>query len=35
MINKLDLTSVISKYYLKWAMIEPVKWDIKDKNITN
>ena len=33
MINKLDLTSVISKYHLN-GMIEPVKWDIKDEKIT-
>ena len=33
MINKLDLTSVISKYYLN-GMIEPVKWDIKDEELT-
>ena len=33
MINKLDLTSVISKYYLN-GMIEAVKWDIKDENLT-
>ena len=33
MINKLDLSSVISKYYLN-GLVEPVKWDIKDKVIT-
>jgi hypothetical protein len=33
MINKLDLVSVISKYYLN-GMIEAVKWDIKDENLT-
>ena len=33
MINKLDLTSVISKYHLN-GMIEPVKWDIKDETLT-
>ena len=33
MINKLDLTSVISKYYLN-GMVEAVKWDIKDENMT-
>ena len=33
MINKLDLTSVISKYYLN-GMIEPVKWDIKNEELT-
>jgi len=33
MINKLDLTSIISKYYLS-GMIEAVKWEIKDNNLT-
>lgn len=33
MINKLDLSLVISKYYLN-GLVEPVKWDIKDKVIT-
>ena len=33
MINKLDLTSIISKYYLN-GMIEAVKWEIKDSNLT-
>ena len=33
MINKLDLTSTISKYYLN-GMIEAVKWEIKDNNLT-
>jgi len=33
MINKLDLTSVISKYHLN-GMIEPVKWDIQDEKLT-
>ena len=33
MINKVDLVSVISKYYLN-GMIEPVKWDIKDETLT-
>ena len=32
MINKLDLTSVISKYYLN-GMVEAVKWDIQDENM--
>jgi len=33
MINKLDLTSVISKYYLN-GMIEAVKWEIQDEELT-
>jgi hypothetical protein len=33
MINKLDLTSVISKYYLN-GMNEAVKWDIQDNKLT-
>jgi hypothetical protein len=33
MINKLDLTSTISKYYLN-GMIEAVKWEIKNNNLT-
>ena len=33
MINKLDLTSTISKYYLN-AMIEAVKWEIKDNKLS-
>ena len=33
MINKIDLVSVISKYHLN-GMIEPVKWDIKDEELT-
>lgn len=33
MINKLDLTSIISKYYLS-GMIEAVKWEIKNNNLT-
>jgi hypothetical protein len=33
MINKLDLVSIISKYYLN-GMNEAVKWEIKDKKIT-
>ena len=33
MINKLDLTSTISKYYLN-GMIESVKWVIQDNNLT-
>jgi len=32
MIDKLTLTSIISKYYLN-GMIEAVRWDIKDKNL--
>jgi hypothetical protein len=32
MINKLDLTSVISKYYLN-GMVEAVKWDIQDETM--
>ena len=33
MINKLDLVSTISKYYLN-GMIEAVKWEIKDNKLT-
>ncbi len=33
MINKLDLVSIISKYYLN-GMNESVKWEIKDNNLT-
>ena len=33
MLEKLKLTSVISKYYLN-GMIEPVKWNIKDEELT-
>jgi len=33
MINKLDLTSIISKYYLS-GMIEAVKWEIKNNTLT-
>lgn len=33
MINKLDLTSVISKYYLN-GMNEAVKWEIQDNKLT-
>ena len=33
MINKLDLQSIISKYYLN-GMNEAVKWEIKDNNLT-
>lgn len=33
MINKLDLTSIISKYYLN-GMNEAVKWDIQDNKLT-
>jgi len=33
MINKLDLQSIISKYYLN-GMNEAVKWDIKDNKLT-
>ena len=33
MINKLDLTSIISKYYLS-GMNEAVKWEIKDNTLT-
>jgi len=33
MIEKLDLTSIISKYYLN-GMIEAVKWEIKDNKLT-
>ena len=33
MINKADLTSIISKYYLN-GMNEAVKWEIKDNNLT-
>jgi hypothetical protein len=33
MIEKLDLISIISKYYLN-GMIEAVKWEIKDKKLT-
>jgi hypothetical protein len=32
MIDKLTLTSIISKYYLN-GMIESVRWDINDKNL--
>jgi hypothetical protein len=32
MIDKLTLTSIISKYYLN-GMIEAVRWDVKDKNL--
>jgi hypothetical protein len=32
MIDKLDLTTVISKYYLN-GMIESVRWEIKENNI--
>ena len=32
MIEKLDLTAIISKYYLN-GMIEAVRWEIKDNNI--
>jgi antitoxin component YwqK of YwqJK toxin-antitoxin module len=32
MINKHELQSIISKYHLN-GMIEPVKWDIKDKEL--
>jgi hypothetical protein len=33
MINKTDLVSIISKYYLN-GLIESVKWEIKDQNLT-
>ena len=33
MINKLDLVSIISKYYLN-GMNEAVKWDIQDNKLT-
>lgn len=33
MINKADLVSIISKYYLN-GLIESVKWEIKDQNLT-
>ena len=33
MINKADLVSIISKYYLN-GLIESVKWEIEDKNLT-
>ncbi len=33
MINKLQLQSLISKYYLG-GMIESTKWEVKDKNLT-
>lgn len=33
MINKIDLVSIISKYYLN-GMNEAVKWEIKDNNLT-
>ena len=33
MINKADLVSIISKYYLN-GMNEAVKWEIKDKKLT-
>ena len=32
-INKPELQSVISKYYLN-GLIESVKWDIKDKHLS-
>ena len=32
MISKLDLQSIINKYYLS-GLNETVKWDIKDKNL--
>ena len=32
MINKLDLVSIISKYYLN-GMNEKVKWDIQDSKL--
>lgn len=33
MINKADLVSIISKYYLN-GLIESVKWEIEDQNLT-
>jgi hypothetical protein len=33
MINKVDLTSIISKYYLN-GMNEAVRWDIQDNKLT-
>lgn len=33
MINKTDLVSIISKYYLN-GLIESVKWEIEDQNLT-
>jgi hypothetical protein len=33
MINKADLQSIISKYYLN-AMNEAVRWDIQDNKLT-
>jgi len=33
MINKLDLTAIISKYYLN-GLVEAVKWEIKDNNLS-
>jgi hypothetical protein len=33
MINKLDLTAIISKYYLN-GLAEAVKWEIKDNNLS-
>ena len=33
MINKLDLVSIISKYYLN-GMNEAVKWDIQNNKLT-
>ena len=33
MINKADLTSIISKYYLN-GMNEAVRWDIQDNKLT-
>jgi hypothetical protein len=32
MINKVELQSVINKYYLN-GLVEAVKWDIKDNNL--
>jgi hypothetical protein len=33
MINKLELTGIISKYYLN-GLVEAVKWEIKDNNLS-
>ena len=33
MINKLDLTGIISKYYLN-GLVEAVKWEIKDNHLS-
>jgi len=33
MINKITLNSIISKYYLS-GLVESVKWQVKDKNLT-